>query len=165
LSTPRSGLKLDVSAILARWILAVVFIYMGATKLLAPHKFLELIQQYHLANTPFLLNSIAATLPWFEIFCGLLLLSGVGVRGTALVLVAMLVPFTLAVANRALQIASAKQLAFCAVKFDCGCGSGEVLICHKLVENSILILLACWLLLGHGRQLAARFSLLPSPNA
>jgi hypothetical protein len=126
-----------------------------------PTQFLELIQQYHLTSVPLLLNSIAATLPWFELFCGILLLAGVAVRGAALVLIALLVPFTLVVLKRALEIASAKSIAFCAVKFDCGCGNGEVLICHKLVENSFLILLACWLVVGYGRQLAVRFSLLP----
>jgi hypothetical protein len=48
---------------------------------------------------------------------------------------------------------------FCTVKFDCGCGAGEVFICHKLVENTVLLLLAAWLLTGRGRQLCLRFSL------
>ena len=152
----------DLLSIVARWFLAAVFIRMGLSKALEPEQFIKLTHQYNLMSSPWLLNSVAATLPWFEIFCGILLLAGVAVRGTALVLIAMLVPFTLVVLNRALAIASAKSIAFCAVKFDCGCGAGEVLICHKLVENSFQILLACWLLLGQGRQLAARFSLLPS---
>jgi len=155
----------DLLATLARWFLAVVFIYMGLSKALEPEQFLKLTRQYNLMSSPLLLNSVAATLPWFEIFCGILLLAGVAVRGTALVLIAMLVPFTVVVLKRALAIASAKSIAFCAVKFDCGCGGGEVLICHKLVENSFLILLACGLLIGHGRQLAARFSLLPFRKA
>jgi len=155
----------DLLAILARWFLAVVFIYMGLSKALEPEQFLKLTRQYNLMSSPLLLNSVAATLPWFEIFCGILLLAGIAVRGTALVLIAMLVPFTVVVLKRALAIASAKSIAFCAVKFDCGCGGGEVLICHKLVENSFLILLACGLLIGHGRQLAARFSLLPFRKA
>jgi uncharacterized membrane protein YphA (DoxX/SURF4 family) len=155
----------DLLATLARWFLAVVFIYMGLSKALEPEQFLKLTRQYNLMSSPLLLNSVAATLPWFEIFCGILLLAGIAVRGTALVLIAMLVPFTVVVLKRALAIASAKSIAFCAVKFDCGCGGGEVLICHKLVENSFLILLACGLLIGHGRQLAARFSLLPFRKA
>ena len=71
----------------------------------------------------------------------------------------MLVPFTLVVLKRALAIAAATGKPFCAVKFDCGCGAGEVYICHKLVENSALLLLAAWLLTGAGRQLCLRFSL------
>jgi uncharacterized membrane protein YphA (DoxX/SURF4 family) len=150
---------LDAAAVLARWLLAVVFIYMGLSKALHPEDFLKLLNQYDLVKTPFLLNSIAGALPWFEVFCGLLLLAGVAVRGAALMVAAMLVPFSLVVLKRALALASAKSIAFCAVKFDCGCGNGEVLICHKLAENCLLILLACWLLSGRGRQLCARFAL------
>jgi uncharacterized membrane protein YphA (DoxX/SURF4 family) len=150
---------LDAAAVLARWVLAAVFIYMGLGKALHPEDFLKLLNQYDLVKTPFLLNSIAGALPWFEVFCGLLLLAGVAVRGAALMVAAMLVPFSLVVLKRALALAGAKGIAFCAVKFDCGCGNGEVLICHKLAENFLLILLACWLLSGRGRQLCARFAL------
>jgi hypothetical protein len=89
----------------------------------------------------------------------LLLLFGVAVRGSALMLVAMLVPFTAIVFKRALEIAAANHQAFCAVKFDCGCGMGKVFICHKLVENTVLFLLSAWLLAGGGRRLCLRFSL------
>jgi len=112
-----------------------------------------------MVTSPFLLNSIGAALPWFEVYCGLLLLVGVAVRGSALNLAAMLVPFTLIVLKRALAIAATSGIPFCAVKFDCGCGAGEVFICHKLVENTVLLLLAAWLLTGRGRQLCLRFSL------
>ena len=106
-----------------------------------------------------LLNMIGAALPWFEVYCGVLLLAGVAVRGAALNLVAMLVPFTLIVLKRALAIAAASGIPFCAVKFDCGCGAGEVFICHKLVENTVLLLLSAWLLAGGGRRLCVRYGL------
>jgi uncharacterized membrane protein YphA (DoxX/SURF4 family) len=111
--------------------------------------------------SPLGLNAIAAGLPWFEVFCGLLLVAGVAVRGTALMALAMLIPFTLIVLRRALAIAAAQGLPFCAVKFDCGCGTGEVVICHKLAENGLLVLLASGLLTGWGRRCSARFSLAP----
>src|SRR5437773_12324453 len=85
---------LDVVAVLARWFLGGTFIYMGLVKALNPKEFLELVHQYQMVSAPFVLNSIAAALPWFEVFCGLLLLVGVAVRGTALMLLLMLVPFT-----------------------------------------------------------------------
>jgi hypothetical protein len=132
---------------------------MGLTKALHPEAFLKLVRQYDLTTSSFLLNSIAAGLPWFEAFCGMLLLAGVAVRGTALLLMMMLVPFSLAVLNRALAISDLQHIAFCAVKFDCGCGAGEVLICRKLVENVLLMLLSGWLLAGFGRHCAARFDL------
>lgn len=146
-------------AVLARWAVGGFFVYMGMSKALHPEAFLKLVRQYELVGNPFLLNAIAAALPWFEVFCGLLLLVGVAVRGAALMLVLMLVPFTLVVVNRALAIATAQGVAFWTVKFDCGCGSGEVLIWKKVMENALFTLLSCWLLTGQGRPLAARFNL------
>lgn len=143
----------------ARWFLGGYFIYMGLSKALHPVEFLKLVHQYNLTDAPVLLNFIAATLPWFEVLCGLLLLGGVAVRGSALVVLLMLVPFTIVVFRRALAIHTAKVIAFCAVKFDCGCGNGEVWICHKLAENSLLILLSAWLLAGFGRELCLRYRL------
>ena len=159
-SPPRVRLALDIATVLARWFLGIVFIYMGMQKAMDPVTFLKLVRQYEFVRNPLLLNTIASTLPWFEIFCGLMLLAGVAVRGTAINLIAMLIPFSLLVLRRALAIAATQGTPFCAIKFDCGCGGGEVLICHKLIENSALLFLSCWLLTGSGRQLCARFSLL-----
>lgn len=148
------------AGLLARWLLGGLFIYMGLTKALHPEVFLKLVRQYEIVHQPLLLNAIAAGLPWFEVFCGMLLVVGIAVRGAALLLVVMLVPFTAVVLHRALAIAGAEHLALCAVKFDCGCGNGEVFVCRKVMENCLLLLLACWLLLtGHARALCARFSL------
>jgi uncharacterized membrane protein YphA (DoxX/SURF4 family) len=155
-----TGIARDAATMLARWWLGCVFIYMGLHKALPdPEYFLKLVWQYDMVTSPLLLNSIGAALPWFEVYCGLLLLFGIAVRGSALMLVAMLVPFTLVVLKRALAIAAVSGMPFCAVRFDCGCGAGEVFICHKLVENTVLLLLAAWLLTGRGRQLCLRFSL------
>jgi uncharacterized membrane protein YphA (DoxX/SURF4 family) len=155
-----SGIAQDKAALIARWWLGAVFVYMGLHKAFPqPEAFLKLVRDYHMVTNPVLLNAIAAALPWFEVYCGVLLLAGVAVRGTALNLIAMLVPFSLLVLKRALEITAATGKPFCAVKFDCGCGAGEVYICHKLVENSSLLLLAAWLLAGRGRQWCLRYSL------
>ena len=156
---------LEVAAVLARWLVGALFIYMGLKKAVHPGEFLKLVRQYDMVSSSLVLNSIAAALPWFEVFCGLLLLAGVAIRGAAVVLIAMLVPFTLIVLKRALAIAAAKHMAFCLVKFDCGCGAGEVFICNKLLENSLLILVAAWFISGAGQKLALRFKLLPSSPA
>ncbi len=149
----------DLLAVGGRWLLGGLFIYMGLSKAVHPEVFLKSVDQYQLVKEPLFLNSVAVALPWFEIICGLLLLAGVAVRGTALLLIAMLVPFTLAVLKRAISIAGAKGLALCAVKFDCGCGMGEVFACRKVVENCLLLLIAGWLLTGRGRAFALRFNL------
>jgi uncharacterized membrane protein YphA (DoxX/SURF4 family) len=155
-----TGIARNSAAVVARWWLGGVFVFMGMHKALPhPEAFLKLVRQYDIVTTPFLLNSIGAALPWFEVFCGLLLLAGIAVRGAALNIVVMLVPFTLMVLKRALVIAAASGIPFCAVKFDCGCGAGEVYICHKLVENTVLLLMAAWLLIGGGRPLCLSYSL------
>jgi uncharacterized membrane protein YphA (DoxX/SURF4 family) len=159
--TGRACLACGVLSVAARWVVGALFIYMGVSKVLHPVEFLKLVRQYDIVAHPVLLNSIAAGLPWFEIFCGLLLLAGVAVRGTAIVVALMLIPFSVLVLARALNIAEAQQIAFCAVKFDCGCGGGEVFICRKLLENSVLLALSAWLAAGRGRVLALRYSLLP----
>ena len=148
----------NLLTVLARWVLGAVFLYLGLSKALHPVEFLKLVRQYDLTQTAWLLNSIAAALPWFEVFCGLLLLAGVAVRGTALTLAAMLVPFTLLVFHRALLLRAALNVPFCAVKFDCGCGTGTVFICRKLLENFLLVMMSGWLLTGYGRRLGFRFS-------
>jgi uncharacterized membrane protein YphA (DoxX/SURF4 family) len=154
----------DTSAVLARWLLGAVFLYLGLSKAVHPVDFLKLVRQYDIVQSSLILNSMAAALPWFEVFCGLLLLLGVAVRGTALALMVMLAPFTLLVLHRALLLQAAQNIPFCAVQFDCGCGAGTVFICDKLLENFLLILLSRWLLSGQGRQLSLRFNLVKSSS-
>ena len=122
---------LEIPTFLARWALGAAFIYTGLSKALHPVEFLKLVREYEMTQNHLLLNLIAAWLPWFEVFCGLLLILGIAVRGTALMLTLMLGLFTGLVFHRALAIHSAQDIAFCAIKFDCGCGTGEVFICHK----------------------------------
>ncbi|MBU6402162.1 MAG: DoxX family protein [Verrucomicrobia bacterium] len=132
----------------ARWVLGVVFLYTGLSKALHPVEFLKLVRQYDLVQPALALNLIAAGVPWFEVFCGLLLMLGLAVRGTALVLLGLLAPFTALVIRRALELHAAGAIPFCAVKFDCGCGTGEVLVCRKVLENAALILVATVVILG-----------------
>lgn len=151
----------DAAALVARWVLGGYFVYTGLSKALwhDPEAFLTQVHEYGVVSNPFLLNSIGGALPWFEVICGLLLVAGVAVRGTALVILGMLAPFTLLVLRRALAIAAAQHLAFCAVKFNCGCGVGAVFICHKLPENIALMLAAAWLVVRKSGLLCWRFGI------
>jgi uncharacterized membrane protein YphA (DoxX/SURF4 family) len=179
----RRSKALEAGAVVVRWLLGLLFVYMGLNKALHPDLFLKLARQYDLTNNPYFLNVIAAGLPWFEVFCGLLLLAGVAVRGAALMLLLMLLAFTPLVLQRALALAAANPLVrtvtnpeaavlqraltlaapkaplLCLVKFDCGCGTGEVFACNKLVENCLLIAFSAWLLTGRGRRFCVWFSL------
>jgi uncharacterized membrane protein YphA (DoxX/SURF4 family) len=150
----------DWVALLARLIIGAVFIYMGVQKTLHPVEFLKLIRQYEIFQNHWALNLVASTLPWFEIFCGLLLMFGVAVRGTALVMVTMLVPFTIAVLLRALAIQKSGGLPFCSIKFDCGCGGGAVFICPKILENLLLTGASLALVFWRSNRLCARYSLI-----
>lgn len=148
-----------VAPVLARWLVGAVFLGMGFNKVLHPVDFLKLVRQYDLVHSHQLLNLIAAGLPWLEVFCGLLLIVGIAVRGTALVLGGLLLAFTVGIVNRALAIHAGGALAFCAIRFDCGCGTGEVFVCRKLAENTLLILLAAVAVCSRNRAWCLRHSL------
>ena len=146
--------------VMARWILGSVFVYMGLNKVAHPVDFLKILREYNLVESHVVLNLLAALLPWIEVFCGLLLLVGIAVRGSALLVMGMLVPFTLVVLNRAMAVHAANPIPFCSIRFDCGCGAGEVIVCHKLLENSLLILLSLLLLFSRGHRWCLRYHLM-----
>jgi len=152
----------ELVAVVARWILGSVFVYMGLIKAVHPVDFLKILREYNVVESYIVLNFIAAALPWFEVLCGLLLLGGIAVRGSALLLIGMLVPFTIAVLSHALAVQATKMIPFCAIRFDCGCGAGEVIVCHKLVENASLILLSLLLLIGRGNRWCFQYDFVKS---
>src|SRR5438045_1276459 len=94
----------EPAAVIIRCLLGVVFVTMGMQKILHPVEFLKLVRDYDLILGPPWLNLIAGLLPWFEFFCGLLLLAGIAVRGVVLNLLLMLVPFSLVILRRALDL-------------------------------------------------------------
>lgn len=153
--SPRAD-RVELFTLVARVFMGALFVYMGMVKVLDPVEFLKLVREYDMVSRPFVLNAISATLPWFEVFCGLLLIGGVAVRGTALVVLAMLVPFTIIVFKRALVLQAEQFLPFCQVQFDCGCGGGEVFICSKLLENLGLFILGTWLLFRRHHRFCLR---------
>jgi len=146
----------------ARWILGCVFVYMGLSKALHAVDFLKLLRQYEMVQSHVLLNLIAAVLPWFEVLCGLLLLAGIAVRGSAFMSLVMLVPFFFIVWHRAMAIREANAIPFCAIRFDCGCGAGEVNICYKLLESSLLMLLSGLLITVRSNRWCLRYDLVKS---
>jgi uncharacterized membrane protein YphA (DoxX/SURF4 family) len=125
--------------VLARLFLGAAFLYLGVVKASDPVDFLKQIHAYGILHEPLLINLTAVTLPWIEILCGGLLILGVALRGAALVTLILLLVFTSAVAHRGVALAEAENSPLCVIKFDCGCGSGEVFVCHKIAENSVLI--------------------------
>lgn len=151
-------------ALVGRWVLGALMLWMGLSKALDPVNFLKLVRQYELVSSPPWINAVAAGLPWFEALCGLLLLAGLAVRGTALISLLMLVPFTAMVWRRALELQAQNGLPFCAIRFDCGCGAGEVQICAKLLENGLLILTSAFLVWQEAPRRALAYRLFGRPD-
>lgn len=133
------------ASLAARIVLGAVFLYLGVTKALNPVGFLKLVRQFDLLP-PLALNLVAAVVPWCEIVFGALLLAGRLTRGTALVSLLLLVGFTAAIILRAVALHRTGTAAFCNLR--CGCGTGEVLVCLKLLENAGLCLLAALILVA-----------------
>jgi uncharacterized membrane protein YphA (DoxX/SURF4 family) len=131
-------------ALMARLILGAIFIFVGVQKIVDPVAFLKAVNAYQLISTPIVLNLTTVVLPWIEVMCGALLLRRTKSRASATLLLAMLLVFTVAVTLRAIAIHQNVGTAFCAIRFDCGCGTGDVPICAKLVENITLIALAAF---------------------
>ena len=161
---PRVAKTATILFVLARYILAVLFIYMGLTTALHSVEFLKQVRQYDVLHDHLMLNLIASTLPWLEVFCGVLLALGIAVRGVALVLVAMLIPFTILVLLRALHVQEMNHLPFCAIKFDCGCGAGEIFICRKLTENILLLAISTVMIFWPNQRFSLWHTLTPSPD-
>ncbi|MFH0946099.1 MAG: DoxX family protein [Planctomycetota bacterium] len=141
-------------ALLARLAMGGMFIYLGLMKLQDPSVFLKILREYEIfpASQPWLMNLTASALPWMEVFCGGLLVLGIAVRGTALLMLVLMAGFTVAVYLRAAHLAEAGPMPLCSVEFDCGCGTGLVNTCGKLLENGALLLAGLVVLFGSSRR-------------
>jgi len=127
--------------LIARLAVGGTFVYLAALKLADPPLFLKSLEAYGMLPTdpPQLINSVAIFMPWAEMLVGLCLLLGVLPRGAAFVALAMLVAFTGAVFLRGMSLVTETGTTFMTLKFDCGCGSGEVFLWSKLLSNAALI--------------------------
>jgi putative oxidoreductase len=103
--TSRSWLTL-----LLRIVLGGIFIYAGTLKIADPAIFAGNVAAYKLLP-PFGNYLMAATLPWVEFLCGLLLVLGVRVRAAATLILLMNLVFTLALTSAIVR----------GLDIDCGC--------------------------------------------
>src|ERR1017187_297720 len=77
-TTPSTGKRrpLDIVALLARWLLGGLFIYLGVSKVLHRAEFLRFLRE-QLSVTDLSLSSLIATIaPWLEVVYGLWLFAG-----------------------------------------------------------------------------------------
>jgi uncharacterized membrane protein YphA (DoxX/SURF4 family) len=167
-ATPGLIRRLDATGVpqlLARLAVGGMFAYLSYMKLRDPINFLKLTRNYGVVppHPPIFLNLIAVAMPCLEMVCAVALLLGIARRGAALLVSGMLLFFTPMLFVRAWGMLTAPGSAFatfCAVKFDCGCGTGEVFICGKLAENIALLLGALLVLFSNSQRfcLAALWS-------
>lgn len=119
-----------------RLILGISFITASIHKIADPSAFAHIIYGYGLFPND-LINLIAIAVPFLELFCGLLLVTGVYQGGAALMINVMLVGFIMAISINLIR----------GYDFDCGCftsgASGEN-------SDPFSLLLRDYLLLGMG---------------
>lgn len=104
-------------SLLARVGVGGYFVYAACSKIIAPEAFAAAVRSYQMVD-PNLISSMAYTLPWLELFAGLLLALGVWVAEARGLIGAMLLVFIYANG-----VALARGL-----EIDCGCtgtDSGE----------------------------------------
>lgn len=153
-----------VPLMLFRLVVGGWMLYLAGRKVLAPPAdFLKVIRDYRMLpeGEYLLMNTLAAVLPYVEFVVGLLLVLGVALRGSALLTLLMLMVFTPVIALRAMHLQTDTAQAFCDIAFDCGCGSGVQIVCHKLLENAGLIGLTIMILLTRTRRWCLKRDLVP----
>ncbi|MBC8406703.1 MAG: DoxX family membrane protein [Planctomycetes bacterium] len=132
----------------ARLYAGLMLLIYGIPKLREPADLLKSVNTYGILpnDPPLYLNLAAVGLPWLEVITGAAILTGVLRRGAGFLSAVVLVVFTSAILMRTFAVMSADQIGFSEVAFDCGCGSGVVIIWQKMIFNGSLIvacLLAC----------------------
>lgn len=122
--------------------MGAILIAYGVEKLNNPVDFLKAIHEYDIlpAHPTWILNLAPSGIPMLEIAAGLCLLSGFLRRGASVLMAGFLILFTGAILWRTKEVMGETGQAFHEVAFDCGCGSGVVVIWEKTMFNMALIL-------------------------
>src|ERR1043165_8259056 len=97
-----------------RFFLGIVFIVASIDIITAPDAFAASIVGYQLVPYP-IINIFALVIPWVELFCGIFLIAGVHVRGSSVLVSALLGVFAVAIVTALLR----------GLKIDCGCFGKE----------------------------------------
>ena len=128
-----------------RLFLAAIFIYAAVQKIGKPLAFADEIHSYSIVDYGAPLYAMAIVLPWLELLCGLSLVAGVFVRGSALILLVLNAMFLVVIAKRTVGIVHGGT-PFFEVYFDCGCGFGATYAWKKLLEDAVYFGLSAILL-------------------
>lgn len=142
---------LRLPAPLLRFALGAIFVGYGWLKFRDPYAYLKSVHEYGLLDgrAPFgfpLENLAAAGVPALEILAGAALAFGVWRRAAAAWLALFLALFTAAVFWRSLDPAvDPAHGSWWLREFDCGCGTGVVVVWQKLTMNVALLAALLWL--------------------
>jgi len=122
-----------------RVILGVIFIWAGLNKILDPESFARIIYNYRILPS-ILVNPVAIVLPWVEVVCGLLLVSGHLVKGSALIIDILMIIFILAFITNVYR----------GIDIGCGCFSLALQTTRQLridlVRDVLLLCAGLWIL-------------------
>jgi len=157
--SPNEGYWIYNSYILLifRLFLAAVFIYAAAQKIGKPLAFADEIHSYGMVDYGPPLYIMAVVLPWLELLCGLSLVTGIFVRGSALVLLALNTMFLIVIAGRTAGIVR-EGTPFFKVYFDCGCGFGATYAWKKLIEDTAYFIISMVLVFAPAHRFAVSLS-------
>ncbi len=120
--------------IVSRFVLGFIFIYAGIEKIADPDGFAVSITNYRILPVA-IVNIFAISLPWLELFCGILLIFGVSVKENSFIFGSLMVIFTAMIFIAVLR----------GLDIDCGCfgtGDAQKVGLRKIIENLILIVLS-----------------------
>lgn len=134
-----------VLVLIARIVVALMFIVVGVGKIAHPEEFAREISNYQLLPILFI-NPLAVILPWLEVITGMMILFGIQIRANAFIVSLMLITFTTAII-----IAVAKGLSI-----NCGCYSqiaAQKVGLPKILENTGLIILSLILVFTENNKL------------
>ncbi len=115
-----------------RVFLGIIFIYAAVDKIIHPHQFRIIIENYQMMP-PLFSHYAAMFLPWLEVVCGLFLIAGFYVRTSSGLLCGLLAIFIVALisaVDRGLDI-------------NCGCftlsAEGSAVSVYRIVEDILML--------------------------
>ncbi|GJQ63799.1 MAG: hypothetical protein SCALA702_28520 [Melioribacteraceae bacterium] len=126
-----SFLSSNITLLVFRIILAIVFIFAGMEKAANPADFSEAVANYRVISL-FLQNIVAIVIPWVEVVSGILLLYGKFLKENSTIISVLLIAFNILVLQAMLR----------GLDIDCGCFGtidAQIVGFRKLLENFALL--------------------------
>jgi uncharacterized membrane protein YphA (DoxX/SURF4 family) len=107
----------------------IIFIYAGTDKIANSAYFAGTIQNYQILPD-LIINLVAIILPWTELICGILLVTGIWQRSAALIVSILILIFIAAIGSVIIR----------GLDIECGCfGSGSSANWGRIVEDIFLV--------------------------